>query len=774
MKYLKRIFTLLFFIFNVSFFIFAQNTNQNNYLQKNLESANRKTALRCLKLASNYIGEKNYNAALSQVSLGLEYDQNISDLWYILAYSQFNLGESKAEISENLEKSLTLNNWLDYNKDKARILYADILCDTLRFAEVFDVLDSKPMIYSSDAEFIRAKAYYRLGDEDSVQKAREKIDVARRIYLDDKRFPLLFFKFENPQSQNPNVIKISEFFVNEILQSSDETSQENAEFEIYAALFAKGETQERLLKSFQARTLRHPLFAILALENSLLSEEEAFDYFVSFADDEINLKFINEFLLLLEDENVILKAQEYFTSYNGVIVQDTDGDKIQNLYVKYTRGRPETIFYDKNQDGKLDWNLICDFGVPINASVYSKNFIVTWKNYPSVETLKFPQKRYSFVNKSFDWSPVDISLENEISKICNIEFFYPIISELSSKSVSEENYLFGEKSGSSENQKNQSDEENFENLTDDFLISRASYLEIDCENQQTVRFILDNGNIQSAIYFKNQKIFAQAQFENNLPILRIVDFDDDGIYETTEFYELTKNPLVQNYSLEDEKQILTSIFAKPENDEHFYLKLVQVDLNKNSIPDFSEEYFENGEKISSWDTDEDGNWNVRYIKYPQEKTDDGLNEILREESLFYTSDNKLVKIESEDGIPLSVSYEDLIYEIHKDGTFDFYWIGNLDKDLDSIYYSDLAQKALTELANVEVSQSILIEQEKFSLLCIKISNFNYGFMIPKFDDFDDTEENIAETEKSEVEEGKVGAELENFSEENLSNENLGE
>lgn len=767
-KNIRKILTLLFFVFNARLLTFGQNAN-SNYLQKNVETANQRTALRCLNLANNYLSEKNYNAALSQVSLGLEYAQNISDLWYVLAYSQLNLEKSKAEVLENLEKSLDLNNWVEYNKDSARIFYADILCDTLRFAEVFDVLDSKPMLYSSDAEYIRAKAYYRLGDENSVQKAREKIDVARRIYSDDTRFPLLFFKFENPQSQNQNVIKISEFFVNEILQNFDKFPDENAELEIYASLFAKGEIQERLLKSFQARNLRHPLFAIIALQSSLISEKYAFDYFVNFADDEINLKFINEFLVLLTEPDLISQARDYFIGYSGVIVQDTDGDGLNNLYVKYSRGRPETIFYDKNQDGKLDWNLICDFGVPINANVYSKNFIVTWKNYPSIETLKFPQKRYSFVNKSLEWTPVNISSENDISKICSIDFFYPIISE----KISEFNYASEEalENLTSENRmaENQSSKESAENLTENLLISCASYFEIDSktQNQISVRFILDNGNIQSAIYFKNQKIFAQAQFENNLPVARIVDFDDDGIYETTEFYELDKNRSAEDYSLEDEKEILASIFAKPETDEHFYLKLVQVDLNKNSIPDFTEEYFGNGGKISSWDTDEDGNWNVRYVKYPQEKNDEGIHEILREESFFYTNDNKLVKIESEDGIPLSVSCENSIYEIHKDSELDFYWIGNLDKNLSATYYTNLAEIALNELAKAEIAQSILLdftEQGNFSLLCIKISDFKYGFIIPNFEDeldvadsSDDialvlstSEENFAGSEKNKI------------------------
>lgn len=126
-----------------------------------------------------------------------------------------------------------------------------------------------------------------------------------------------------------------------------------------------------------------------------------------------------------------------------------------------------------------------------------------------------------------------------------------------------------------------------------------------------------------------------------------------------------------------------------------------------------------------------------------------------------------MKIESEDGIPLSVSCENSIYEIHKDSELDFYWIGNLDKNLSATYYTNLAEIALNELAKAEIAQSILLdftEQGNFSLLCIKISDFNYGFIIPNFEDeldvadsSDDialalstSEENFAGSEKNKI------------------------
>src|SRR5574344_2815076 len=167
--------------------------------------ANRRTALRCLALAKEYAADKDWKAVPSQAALGLADDDTIADLWYVYAVADNALGETKAVVLPLVTKALTEGEWVDYNRDGARVLYADILCDTGRFSEVPGILDAKPVIFSADAEYIRAKAYYRMKDEASVGTARTKVDTARKIYPDDTRFPLLFFKCESPDDDNQMV-----------------------------------------------------------------------------------------------------------------------------------------------------------------------------------------------------------------------------------------------------------------------------------------------------------------------------------------------------------------------------------------------------------------------------------------------------------------------------------------------------------------------------------------------------------------------------------------
>ena len=158
-------------------------------------AANRKTAVRCLKLAENYLSSRDFENAMVQAELGLSYDDTVSYLLYIKAAAKSGLGAPRAEVLPLAVKALTEGEWVDYNRDGARILYADLLCDTGEGAQAVAVLDANPFIYSSDAEFIRTKAYYRMLTPESIEKARSKVNAARKIYPADMRFPRLFFTY---------------------------------------------------------------------------------------------------------------------------------------------------------------------------------------------------------------------------------------------------------------------------------------------------------------------------------------------------------------------------------------------------------------------------------------------------------------------------------------------------------------------------------------------------------------------------------------------------
>ncbi len=663
--------------------------------------ANRRTALRCLSSASSYASRQNWAAAISQAELGLSYDDTISDLWYVRAVAENGSGGTKAAVQALVKRALDGGNWVDYNRDNARILYADMLADTTHYGEVFSVLDASPFIYSSDAEYIRAKAYYRLGDLQSVARARTKIAGARRMYPSDTRFPLLFFTYENPASEEAAVVQLSSYFISQIAQYAEAAPDKDAELEIYAARYATGSTREKLLQSFNARGLSHPLYAEVALAAGLMTEKEAFEYIVTFADDSIAYEQLVALLRRITDEAVRAEAGEYFKAYNGSLTRDMNGDGIADLTVAYRRGRPQTVTYDGNQDGISEWTVECDFGVPVSGTVKNNNGSAdfTWQHFPYLTTYTFKdingavQNDYELVQEELKWTPLRMEEDVAITAKSGTQFFFP------SLNIRERE------------------------LTKDALVAASANFTVRTEERAggyiTVRVL--NGRMQSADYYAGGRLYAHAQFKDNIPRLRMVDADGDGIFETTEYYEADEKLESNVHSEEDERAITANLFGTPSNGMPFYLRMVQVDLNADTVPDFVEEYLEGGGHVASWDTDGDGNWNMKSIVYAKDSDGNAV-----EEDMFYDiPSHNVVSVRTVNELPVAVTSNGKELPVRKDLYYNFYWIGELGA-------SSLAGQALKLFeSNPVQGSSAIVESGKDRVHAVHIGDFYYGKIIPQ-------------------------------------------
>lgn len=682
------------------------DTADGSSLSRSARLANRRTALRCLASATDYASEKKWMEAESQAALGRSYDSTISDLWYISAVAAHGLGKTKAEVLPLVKTAIDYANWVNYNRDSARVLYADILVDTMHFRDVFSVIDTAPFIYSADAEYIRTKAYYCMGDERSVQKARERIASARQIYPEDMRFPLLFFMFESPADTTPEVRDLAKLFIAQAVQCVSPSPDKDAELEMYAALFARGETRTRLLQSFAARGLSHPLYARVALEDGILTQEQAFRYLVAFADKTIDYSFVADFMPLLTDESVRQMANEYFTAYSGTIVRDTGGDGIPDLKVVYSRGRPAAIEYDVDQDSVWEWHIDCDFGVPVSGicrleggpgpSVYDFSWGDTFPYLSSV-SCDGNSRVYSLVTGRLKWSPVNIEENRAVSDAAGMQFFFPEIN------VQERA------------------------LSDGLLLSGCSSFTIPTQERRNayIRVTVLDGAMQLADYYSEDKLYARTQFNGDVPELRLVDSDGDGIFETTEYYREDSAEEGAVFAPEDERTVTANIFGSPSNGARFSLRMIQVDQDADNIADYTEEYMPGGGKISSWDTDEDGMWDVRYVVYPA--AEDGSH---AEESMFHgIPGTELVTITMEGGVPVKVRSENGDYSgelpVKKDARQNFYWIGEPGS-------ASLAKKALAA-CNKNGSQgvSVVVADSKHRVLAVRIGSFSFGKIIPQ-------------------------------------------
>lgn len=682
----KLFFCILFCAVYELCLIFPQNLSA--------PSANRKTAVRYLKVSEQYLASKNWTSAASNAQLGLAYDDSISDLWYISSLSKKSLNEPLYKVISLVEKSLDCANWVDYNKDSARVFYADLLSSTGQAQKAIDILDSEPFIYSADAEYIRSKAYYILKD---FTQARERIEAARRIYPDDSRFAELFFKFEYANGgRNEENAKLADIFINSISLYKNP----GTDLEIFAAIFATGQKKVRMLKSFNARNLRSPLYAIAALEDSasLLPEEKALDYFYSFCNDSIDFDLLLKFSSLLKNEENKNNFAEYLNQYDGTIFKDTDGDLIYNLKVEYSRGRPQKICYDENQDELEDWTSDCDFGVPQKLFLTDGNIELEYSNWPFVQKTVYKDENqagykliFNILPDDFSWSPFLIVADETIKNNFDFDFFVPVVKEKQNPvSVNE------------------------------LLLSSSSY-EIPSNERKnaSITVSLCNGKNQLARYFQNGKMYAQTQFFNGLPEFRTVDMDGDGLFETTETYGFDKNQKFN--SKEDELQIMQNLFGETSENSGIYVKMIQIDMNGDTIPDYTEEYTAGEGKIASWDFDGDGMWDTRYIKSPL--GDDGT---LTEEALFYDPLKKeLVSVVSKNGIPFSVSKNGKTENVVKAKKNNLYWLGSEGTDSD-------AEKILkTVNQSSRMSVCTVVQNQLKRMLAVKVGHFVFGQILPE-------------------------------------------
>lgn len=693
------------FVFSALSFSFAQG------LSNSASVANRRTALRYLQLAKQFASEKLWDEADSNAQMGLAYDDNIADLWYLRAVSQINKGEKKSQVLPLVVTALTEAEWVDYNRDGARILYADILCATRQFTQAIAVLDSEPFIYSADAEFIRVKAYYCLGDDESVEKARSRIDSARRVYPADARFAELFYSYEYHIFRKEGVFaSSSRALADAFALTLPLYKNAKEDLEIYAAIFAsdekpaKGDSKKvRMLKAFDSKNRKSPLYAIEALKSGLIDEDAALDYFYSFSDKEISLHLLEDFAALLKNDDVKKEFSEYLNSYNGTISIDVDGDLYPNLVVSYNRGRPQSISYDENQDDENEWTAECDFGVPLRLSMSENALVLDYSSWPYISGASYKMDnrhadlRFTLIAETLSWTPFTVEADASIKASLNSDFFIPLLSQTT------------------------------EPVSGTELLRAALSYSIPSQEREgaIIQVSLLNGVAQLASYSVGEKIYAMAQFEKGIPVSRKLDVDGDGLFETTEYYGFSRDGETNFISTNDEMQIVTNLFGSPAQGTGFYVKKITVDRNGDTIPDFTEEYLPANAgakipgKISSWDTDGDGKWDVQYTKFPSM-----IDGKVREEAKFHQPlTDSLVTVSSENGSPVFVQKGSEVLTVSNGKNKSFYWIsqGGSQKD---------EEKILIEINQIgEQGVSTIVESEGKRFLAVRIEKLIFALQV---------------------------------------------
>ncbi len=644
MKKCRFLIFCLFIIVSIQPF-FAQS--------KSAVAANRKTAERCLSLSENFMLNNDWQNALSQAELGLSYDDTISDLFYVKAAAQSNLGYTKAQVIQTIKESFTKDNWVNYTKNSARILYADVLCDTGLYDESIAVLDMEPLLYSADSEFIRIKNYYRMGTADSISQARARLNSSRKIYPKGTRFPELFFMFEfafmNYAERSGSPYEIPELvqtIADSYIAKIPDYNTQDVTMEIIALLFCQGEQQQRLLKAVGEKNQNSPLFAYAALKAGIITEEKAFNLFFEASNKTYTLSLLESFGLLLTDEALVQSFGEQLTALEGIVYIDSDLDLLNELTVTYERGRAKTILYDGNSDGVTELYATCDFGSPLSVIFDGGKINLYYDEFPNVGRVvdNTNGNVYHFLSFDYTYNPFEMNVDTLFSRF-NTDFYIPFID---SEIEYPDSYV---------------------------LARRASSVELGTKerNDSRVIYTVFEGRPVFAVFMNSGYRYAYATIEPGYPFVRYVDSDNDGTYETAETYDVDSQ---NKYTNPVDVQLIKNIFGENTFSERLYLKKVELDRNGDTNIEFSEQYLGNNGKISSFDSDGDGVIDYEYIRYP-----DSQDDKLVEETILYVAgtgsyiQDGYISLHSENGIPLNMRYgqEEIAVTAGKNQAL--YWVG---------------------------------------------------------------------------------------------------
>ncbi|MDR3284876.1 MAG: hypothetical protein LBS97_06850 [Treponema sp.] len=675
------------------------------------QQANREAALRYLALGSEYVAKGDWDNAARAVDAGLSYDETISDLWYLRALWAQKQGMIPAGIIPLFQTAFDKENWLDYHRDDARLLYAGLLSVTGESERALELLDAGAALQSREADYIRASALYCTGNGQDRFQARDIIAAAQKIYPKDERFLRLFFINEmiNGFDSVPETRSFAAPFVSALFASDSA----DAELIIHSAAYAETEERVRILRSFNGRGLRHPLYALFALEEGLLNQADAWEYFkgeiTQNSEKEVPLSLLEVFGGRLTEEETIGAFRDFLVDFAGILGIDTGKDGITDLRAEYMFGRPSRVTYDKNQDGIPDWIVECGFGTPQEAVLTGKNLRIIYGDYPFLARIESgaPEAEgapenpaalvvYEYPPAVLEWSPVEIALSADLFNAPgSYEFFIPRPAE--NQAAPRDAPLFA-------------------------AASRIASVIPGRDNEKILFTVLD-GITQAAEYYRDEILYARLIFENGMPKKRLVDETGDSRFNLTEEYLFDPAASASFQSAEEEAELYRSLFGAVTVSRGLYRSKISIDKDGDTVPDYIEEYTGKGGKTSRWDFTADGDWAVSHIRYPSQALlpfMESADDIIEDTLIKYRQ--SLITVRSQNNVPVQLSKNDTVYPVQKAVNRDFYWIG--EKQDDSI--AALVADVLSRQGGNTVQ---IVESEAGRIFAVRSGPYMFGELL---------------------------------------------
>ncbi len=635
-----------------------------------LENASEKASLRYAQIANSFLLDNNFSEALKNADYGLNYNSELSDLYYIKAKALTGLNYEKYKVLENVQTAYDLNNYREINPALVKTFYASLLCDTMRPEQAIELLEKKPVVFTSETEYIKALSLYRLGKK---QEARRVIDSARKVFTDNPIFPELFFTWDNPAFTDK---KLAAIFINNI----DSYAKKNPRILFLASRFVNDKDNKFLFRYNETTPKDLDFIAECLSKKIIFTETQAFELIKEITAKTFSLKHILDFKTLFIELSEEYK--NYIDNYNGLILQDYFFDGIDDTLIYVTNGKTTKIETYNFQDDKISELIQFSENNISSISFLKINLGFVYSEYPVVSGMSFSTGE-NINTVPYEVSAKLVTLKKDFSFNYINKYDVPTVDEKLLQQFNFNKYL--------------SSVSSFYTLTPDGI---------------KIVFHLLEGKIINADYYKDDKKISYTAFENGIPVFRKTDKDLDGIFETTEIFgnDVSKAKLCQTDS---ERLLLEkSLYGTLKLDEAIYLSKVNADLNNDFINDYAEIFDDEDFLIKEWDSDFDGMFDTEYKRSKKD---------FSKEFIVYTQpvSNKKIQTELYNGIPVKIDDSISVKNVTKGESKFFYWIG--------IKIVTEAETKIIQVLNKETTCFIDFDNKKIK--GTRIGSFYFGEVI---------------------------------------------
>ena len=544
------------------------------------EGVNLSAALSCLQNSAKLFTEEKWKEALFEAQLGEVYDPKTADFLYIQAVCSLKLNYPNEDILQKADAACTDGMiWRLYDINAGRLLAAQVNTRMLKYKEALELVKLLPF-ESAESDYVRADALYGLGRH---EEAKQLISEALDRWAFNSSFAKLFFLRERGKKVSFFGKKLAGHIISRLYAWQDE----DPSLLLLASPFeTKSEENIRRLKLYRGMYLpfteSHDLndlynrsySTLLCLRYGIIDEQTAVNEFLSAKVYYFNpiLKeyvltqamyesHLVELLRLVVDSKLRNELKKFLSVYEGLIVDDENGDLIIDSKIYYKNGRPWCAEFDSFQTGYPEYTVECNFGIPSVIHGKKNEYSVSYDSYPAVKNCIKNGRNYTMRPLDLNWAPIEL-------KELNLKLY---------GMHQKQQAFFSLKVG-----------KNVRSLHEGALIYSSAFSE---ENTPYIdggvkKVFFDKGIPIKAEVSVSGELYSQTNYRNGLPVFENIDKDGDGYFET-----------------------------RVEYDPKGVLKRIDMDLNKNKLYEYSEYYQKDGSVTKVWDSDEDGSFEITYTQY---------------------------------------------------------------------------------------------------------------------------------------------------------------